>query len=1205
MPSKVPQAAEFGKAKAMLEGLFGAGNQVALPASERDAEETSVRAASPDGTSTGNTESAVPVPASPLDEPAVNLVSPTKPVRKADFGKAQAMLAGLFGAAQEPLVVEEAAAKAQGTSQEELEPGWAEATDTSGNVYFYHTSTGETTWEKPLLLEKDKMKVGLLGTELEPPTSTTLPVPTGLQPPPLPGTLLPPPIPSTTQTAEYPTPPVYPTGPAITSSSLSSTPTAAPPTSSAKLVQPSVAIGGEVVPAAAGNAITTHDSASASLQLMHEDKLRLKDLVAAVDRANKESSAAVSEAEAAARAADLAHEAAASSLDRAIKAAQAAENQRVVSQQWEERAAADMKRVQEAKEAAASCLRAHDQAAAAVRAAGAEWVRAKESRDAAAMAKNDAHARLAQAEKVAAEEERKGTAARMRAAQLKEATKQQTAEATRTAAEAERLRGLAMKAEDELQAARSASAEAGYPVGEKATRARAALEGRERAEKVAAAEAASVERARAAVEEARERVKQVEKATADRATAQQALDREKVAATHANKRSAQEWSMWNEAARNDASNASAVRAAANDADTKAAAARQRVDAAMQAVEKASMEMTTAQASISSSSVDSLPAGWRSASSGSGSYYYNETTGETSWEFPLPNGWSAVDDGSGRVYYANASTGESAWDRPGAGVATDPAAAQEAVHAAERALQLARAEASAATDAEAVASRVAMEAKAVAEAEESKATSSSAAADQAASLAQAAAAREADAMRNGAASQVVQIPAPGWAEMRGAMGAYYVNEATGESAWERPLEVAPSAHELQAGLSAALQAVADAEGRAQQAAYAVQQARYETAEAAEAEARAENEAQSSRAAAAVLEGRAAATAAAAAQAASIAQAAAAREAEALQEAERAAEAAPKLGELEEGWDELSNGQGVYYIHRRTGTTTWTRPVRGRADTSEGRAIIALSEARRTMDVCSRKMAECENDFNKAVKVAQDAEEVERRAADKLQSAQANAAAAEAHASKGMMSVEEAKARTRSAEAAEAKARTEAENAAAAKIQAERAKHYAAIVVFDKAGREARARALVAGEEGERLAVRAMKDAISDAMKGEKGRPQYVGGGASVKGEQLGLIGNSTKALAYSTPSSQSYSTPPAQSYSAQPPQQVVQRVPETSRAYAPPRGYVGTEIVALQRPKAPPPPPGRPTNSNWQQVHSPQGAYFYNRITGATSWSKPA
>ena len=46
------------------------------------------------------------------------------------------------------------------------------------------------------------------------------------------------------------------------------------------------------------------------------------------------------------------------------------------------------------------------------------------------------------------------------------------------------------------------------------------------------------------------------------------------------------------------------------------------------------------------------------------YYFNAGTGETSWEEPLPEGWSVAQDDSGATYFWNASTGEASWERPG-------------------------------------------------------------------------------------------------------------------------------------------------------------------------------------------------------------------------------------------------------------------------------------------------------------------------------------------------------------------------------------------------------------------------------------------------------------------------------------------------------------------------------------------------------------
>lgn len=81
----------------------------------------------------------------------------------------------------------------------------------------------------------------------------------------------------------------------------------------------------------------------------------------------------------------------------------------------------------------------------------------------------------------------------------------------------------------------------------------------------------------------------------------------------------------------------------------------------------------------------LPAGWTEHfDQGSGrAFFHNATTGETAWERPggaapaagggLPEGWAEhTDPGSGRVFYYKAATGETSWEKPAA-----PAAAAAA------------------------------------------------------------------------------------------------------------------------------------------------------------------------------------------------------------------------------------------------------------------------------------------------------------------------------------------------------------------------------------------------------------------------------------------------------------------------------------------------------------------------------------------------
>jgi pre-mRNA-processing factor 40 len=70
----------------------------------------------------------------------------------------------------------------------------------------------------------------------------------------------------------------------------------------------------------------------------------------------------------------------------------------------------------------------------------------------------------------------------------------------------------------------------------------------------------------------------------------------------------------------------------------------------------------------------LPDGWsENVDPASGNrFYYNATTGETSWERPkpavaggLPAGWAEhLDAASGRTFYYNAGTGETSWEKPG-------------------------------------------------------------------------------------------------------------------------------------------------------------------------------------------------------------------------------------------------------------------------------------------------------------------------------------------------------------------------------------------------------------------------------------------------------------------------------------------------------------------------------------------------------------
>lgn len=78
--------------------------------------------------------------------------------------------------------------------------------------------------------------------------------------------------------------------------------------------------------------------------------------------------------------------------------------------------------------------------------------------------------------------------------------------------------------------------------------------------------------------------------------------------------------------------------------------------------------------------ENLPEGWTKVpdEDSGDAYYYNETTGETSWTKPgaeeaaaedgdptdVPEGWTATkDEDSGAYYYTNDETGETTWDKP--------------------------------------------------------------------------------------------------------------------------------------------------------------------------------------------------------------------------------------------------------------------------------------------------------------------------------------------------------------------------------------------------------------------------------------------------------------------------------------------------------------------------------------------------------------
>jgi len=82
----------------------------------------------------------------------------------------------------------------------------------------------------------------------------------------------------------------------------------------------------------------------------------------------------------------------------------------------------------------------------------------------------------------------------------------------------------------------------------------------------------------------------------------------------------------------------------------------------------------------------LPAGWSEQvdpTSGD-KYYWHETTGETSWDPPLPPSWQEQKTETGDVYYWNSETNETTWDRPCTVPATPAPAAPAAAASASAA-----------------------------------------------------------------------------------------------------------------------------------------------------------------------------------------------------------------------------------------------------------------------------------------------------------------------------------------------------------------------------------------------------------------------------------------------------------------------------------------------------------------------------------------
>ena len=60
----------------------------------------------------------------------------------------------------------------------------------------------------------------------------------------------------------------------------------------------------------------------------------------------------------------------------------------------------------------------------------------------------------------------------------------------------------------------------------------------------------------------------------------------------------------------------------------------------------------------------LPEGWEKATAENGKeYYYNRSTGKTSWERPLPKGWESRQDAAGRTYFIDHNTKSTTYEDP--------------------------------------------------------------------------------------------------------------------------------------------------------------------------------------------------------------------------------------------------------------------------------------------------------------------------------------------------------------------------------------------------------------------------------------------------------------------------------------------------------------------------------------------------------------
>ena len=307
---------------------------------------------------------------------------------------------------------------------------------------------------------------------------------------------------------------------------------------------------------------------------------------------------------------------------------------------------------------------------------------------------------------------------------------------------------------------------------------------------------------------------------------------------------------------------------------------------------------------------------------------------------LANGWEEVRGPQG-VYFSHRASGETAWEPP---LAQAPTAAEadsmlqatrfrfeEAAKVAAAKTQQARDAGQAAEAAAAAEARLAQAAQAgrlhleQLEAKEQQATS---AADQARAAAEHAASMARQLGESVAQSETssLMVLAHGWQIVTGPSGTYYFNPSSGETAWEKPTQPAPTAAEAEANVKRASNVAAEANGRAVAAVQAATEAQQKAAAAAQEEARLEQAVQAAWAAGAEADQKVAKAAQAAAQARAVA-GAAAEQAEA-KEAEARIAAEP-FATMREGWQEVRSPQGVYYCNQTTNETVWERPLNPRS------------------------------------------------------------------------------------------------------------------------------------------------------------------------------------------------------------------------------------------------------------------------------------